>query len=167
MDIILIVLRLIHIVAAVTWFGMGFTLLLFIAPAEKASGEAGLRFIKAMFTTTRVGITFPVVSGLTTLAGILLYLTGSTNHFSTPGNIVLGIGAVAGLLAAGHGGAVTGRYTREYAMALGQHVQDNQPVSAEAISTIESLRVKYHLHIRISVILTAIALIFMAAARYF
>src|SRR5437016_2135971 len=108
MNLLLVVLRLLHIVLAFTWFGLGMVMTLYIGPTAAASGETGVRFLKALYTHTPIARIVPMVAGLTTLAGILLYLFGSVStHFSTTGNIVLGIGAVAGILATAHSGAAT------------------------------------------------------------
>src|SRR5688572_9291493 len=104
-NILIIVLRLIHIVAAVSWFGMALVTFAFLIPAERLAGESGLRFMKAFYTGTPMSRAFPIVAGSATLAGILLYALGSPNGgFSSTGQMILGIGAVAGILAAGHGG---------------------------------------------------------------
>ncbi len=99
MDILLVLLRLIHIVAAVVWVGVGTTQLLILGPALAAAGETGIRFTKSLASIPAFRMVFPVTAGLTMLAGILLYLTGSASHFSQTGNIVLGIGALAGIAA--------------------------------------------------------------------
>jgi hypothetical protein len=168
MDIVLIVLRFVHIVAAFAWVGIGVTTTFFIAPAAAAAGESGLRFMKSLFTRTSLPMIFPAASGLTTLAGLLLYLVGNaTSHFSTTGNIVLGIGAVAGLLATIHGGAVTGRSTRAMVESLTQHVPDgNQPISAEGLAALRERGQDLGSHTRVSLALMLIALVGMASARY-
>jgi hypothetical protein len=167
MDILLIVLRLIHIVAAVAWVGVGVATTFYVAPAAAAAGESGLRFLKSLLTRTSYPRLFPTASGLTMFAGILLYITGSMNHFSTTGNIVLGIGAIAGILAGVHGGAVTGRATRELGEALGQYVTDGeQPIAADGLALLRERAQNLASHSRISIILMIVALIGMASARY-
>ena len=167
MDILLIVLRLIHIVAAVAWVGIGVTTVLYISPAAATAGESGLRFMKTLLTRTSYARIFPAAAGITMLVGILLYITGSANHFSTAGNIVLGIGALAGIAAGIHGGAVTGRATRELGMALGQYVTDGeQPIAADGLTVLRERAFALASHSRISLILMIVALIGMGTARY-
>lgn len=161
------ILRLIHIVAAFSWFGLGSAMFFYIGPAAAASGESGVRFIKSLLTNTRFPMAFPISAGVTVLAGILLYVPGgASNHFTQLGNIVLGIGALAGLAAAVHGGAVTGRATAAYGAALNQYVVDNQPISAEGGAALRESAMKVAEHTRISFLLTVIALLAMASARY-
>ncbi|MCK6579108.1 MAG: hypothetical protein L6Q98_13500 [Anaerolineae bacterium] len=167
MDIILVVLRLLHIVFSFLWFGLGITATLYILPAAVSSGASGMRFARNLLTRTPFGRMMPIVSGVTTLAGLLLYLVGSPSHFSLLGNIVLGIGAVAGLAATVHGGAMTGRATREFAMALATTVPEGDAaIPANALSNLNALAAKLMEHQRISTILMVIALLGMGLARY-
>jgi uncharacterized membrane protein len=161
------ILRLVHILAAFSWFGLGLAMTVFVAPAAAAAGESGLRFFKSLFTNTRFASAIPAAAGITTLFGILLYLFGgSTSHFTQLGNIVLGIGALAGLAATIHGGAITSRATNDYAAALSQHIVDNQPVPAAAAATLREKAMTLGGHTRISFYLMVIALLGMASARY-
>lgn len=168
MDILLVLLRLLHIVTGVIWFGMGLMLTFYILPSAIASGESGQRFLKNMLAHSSITKAFPIVSGLTTLAGILLYLVGNAStHFTQTGNIVLGIGAVAGLLATAHGGMATGRATDAYAEALKQYVtDDNQPIVANGLSALQGHMAKLTMHSRVSMLLMVIALVGMGSARY-
>jgi hypothetical protein len=168
MDIVLVLLRLIHIVASVAWIGLGGVMALYIGPAVGRAGESGLRFLKTLLTKTSYAKVFPAASGLTVLAGILLYLVGNAaSHFTTTGNVVLGIGALAGLLAIIHGGAITGRATSALGAALVQYVPDgNQPIAAEGLAVLRERASKVATHANLSFILTIIALIGMGSARY-
>ena len=167
MDIIFAALRLIHIVTAVAWVGLGVTTTFYIVPAAAAAGDSGLRFLKSLMTRTPYPRTFAMVAGLTTLAGILMYVLGAHTHFTTVGNIVLGIGALAGIAATIHGGAVTGRATRALSEALVQHVPDGeQPIAAEGLSVLRERAQELGSHSRLSIILMIVALIGMASARY-
>lgn len=167
MDILFTALRLIHIAAAVVWVGFGLATVLYIGPASAAAGESGLRFLKALLTRTSYGAIFGMAAGVTMLAGIIMYLLGAPSHFSTTGNIVLGIGALAGIAAGIHGGAVTGRASRALAEALTQHVPEgNESISADGLVTLRERAQAMASHGRLSVILVIVALIGMGAARY-
>ena len=114
MDILLVLLRFVHIVAAFAWVGLGATMTFYVAPAAASTGEGGLRFLQRFLRHTSYETAFASAGGVTVLAGILLYITGSAQHFSNLGNMALGIGAIAGILGGVHGGAVTGRATRAF-----------------------------------------------------
>jgi hypothetical protein len=165
MNILISLLRLLHILSAFAWFGLGATMALYVAPAAVASGESGLKFLRSLFLTTPVARAIPITGGITTLAGIVLYLTGDpANAFSSFGNIVLGIGALAGIAAAIHGGMMTGRATRALAAALA--TSGDQPYSAEVLTSLRAKADALVMHSRVSFVLMAIALIGMASARY-
>src|SRR5262249_26105918 len=117
-NFVLVLLRLIHIVAAVGWFGLASLMALYIAPSIVAAGETGYRYMKSLLMGTRIATAFPIMSGVAMLAGILLYFNSDWRGFSTLGQIVLGIGALAGIAAGIHGGAVAGRAQRTFAETL-------------------------------------------------
>ena len=167
MDIILVLLRLLHIVSAFAWVGLGAAVTFYIAPAAAQSGESGLRFMKTLLSKTNFGSIFAVVGGLTMLAGILLYVHGNALRvFSQTGNIVLGIGAVAGILATIHGGSVVGRSTRALGTALVEQLPDGQPAATQTISNLNTMVVTLASHARISMALMIVALVCMGGARY-
>jgi uncharacterized membrane protein len=157
MDVLLIVLRLLHIVAAVIWFGLGITSYFFINPAAIAASQNGVGFLKSFYSLPMASSIIAIASGTTTLAGILMYaFTNVTARFSQTGNIVLGIGALAGLAATIHGGAVLGRVGKALEGAL------NSGDDAAARNHL----IEQQSAARISLILMIIALIGMASARY-
>ena len=167
MNIILVLLRLLHIVSAVSWLALGATMTLYVAPAAVTAGENGYRYLKTLFTRTAFTKAIPAVAGITTLAGILLYIVGnSSSHFSQTGNMVLGIGAVAGLIATIHGGALTGRATTALNKVLETVPDSNQSIPAATLTQLNSLATTLLGHARISLVLMVIALIGMGSARY-
>lgn len=166
MDILLIVLRLVHIVAAVVWVGAGAMQLFILVPALQKSGETGMRFTKTLASIPAFRMLFPMMAGLTMLAGILLYITGSADHFSRTGNMVLGIGALAGILAGIHGGAVTGRSSTKLGELVNRYVTDSGAIAADGLEAIRDETMRQATHVRVSFILMVIALVGMGTARY-
>jgi hypothetical protein len=165
-NILLVLLRLIHIVSAVAWFGVSFTGWRFLVPATEASGEVGWRFTKSLYTKTAFPIALPATAAIAVIAGILLYLTRDpANNFTQTGQIVLGIGAVIGLLSAGHGGAVTGPITQRMVKLL-SGVPDNGPIPSDTLQQLQAENVKFKTHAALSFAMTTLALIFMGSARY-
>ena len=168
MEILHILLRLLHILAAVAWIGLGAVNTIYILPAAMHSGENGIRYLRSLFVQTSIGRLFAPVAGITVLAGILLYVvTNSASYFSSTGNIVLGIGAAAGILAAIHGGAVTGRATTALNEALVKYVPEGaQAIPADALAQVREKADSLLSHSRLSLVLMIIALIGMGTARY-
>lgn len=163
--ILLVVLRLLHIVSAVSWLALGGTLTFFVAPAAAAAGESGYKYLKTLFTRTAFTRLVPVAAGTTTLAGILLYIVGG-GRFGPIGSAVLGIGALAGFIATIHGGAVTDRSTKALAKALTALPDGSQSIPAATLTELNNLATTLLGHARISMILMIVALVCMGSARY-
>jgi hypothetical protein len=167
MNIVLVLLRLLHIVSAISWLALGGTLTFYVAPAVIAAGENGYRYLKTLFTRTAYTRAIPMVAGLTTLAGLLLYIVGNAaSHFSQTGNIVLGIGAAAGFIATIHGGAVTDRATKALSKALANLPEGAQSIPATTLTELNSMATTLLGHSRLSMALMLVALVCMGSARY-
>jgi len=164
---LLVLLRLLHIVSAVGWIALSASLTLYIVPSAVAASESGYRYLKGLFTRTAYTRAIAPVAGIATLAGILLYLVGgASSHFSQTGNIVLGIGALAGLIAAVHGGAVVGRATKTLEQALAKLPEGGGDIAAATMAELNGLATTLLGHARISLVLMVIALVCMGSARY-
>lgn len=158
MDVYLIVVRLIHIGAAFFWVGSAALMGRFVLPAAHNAGDDGRKFMRSFLTSTRFPIAIAASAGIAVLAGILLWLRGSSGHFSSLGWTVLTIGAVVGIITAINGGAVTSRRSREYGAALSK--SDSTP---EQLAALEA---KLLQGANIDAALGGIALLCMALARY-
>ncbi len=60
-----IVLRIVHIGAAMLWFGGAIVSAFFLDPTAKALGPAGAPFMDHLMNRRRIGIYFPIVAGPT------------------------------------------------------------------------------------------------------
>lgn len=166
MDYTLVGLRLAHIVAAFAWVGVGTSLTFVILPTLQNADGSRARALGGLLMHPWIVRVFPISSGLTILAGILLYVVSRAgSHFSGTGNAVLGIGALVGILAGIHGGAFTGRAMRALRVRL---TEPTQPIERATDSQHEQhdLLRRAMAHSRISLLLMSIALIAMASARY-
>lgn len=162
--ILIALLRLVHIVAAVLWVGIGFTLVVLVGPAI-GNAASSFPFLRRFYTATPLGSIFGIVAVLTTVAGLALYATGSPSKFSTLGNIVLGIGALAGLAAFGHGAGALSPLTRKLTIAFASSPAD-QPAPADRLAEMDALLDKYQRNARVSMIMSIVALLGMGLARY-
>ncbi|MBI5928045.1 MAG: hypothetical protein HY862_01945 [Chloroflexi bacterium] len=168
MDYTLILLRLLHIVAAFTWVGVGASIAFFIIPSVQAAGENGVWYLNTLLKHTAITKVFRISAGLTMLAGILLYaLSDVRNHFSNTGNAVLGFGALAGILAGIYMGAFTGRAMQTLEANLSEKMPSGNPaMRGDDLRVLREQTAKVVAHARVSVVLTIIALVGMASARY-
>ncbi len=165
MNILLVLLRLLHIVSAVTWLAVGGTLTFYVAPAAVAAGADGYRYLKTLFTKTSYTRLIPIFAGLTTLAGLLLYAVGG-GRFGPVGSAVLGVGAAAGFIATVHGGAVTDRATKALSKALAALPEGSASIPAATVTELNDLATRVLGHARLSMALMIIALVCMGSARY-
>jgi uncharacterized membrane protein len=157
-DIYLVVMRLIHIAFAFVWFGAGFYASVILFPSLLKMGTEASKTLAALAKNRAFGLVFPVSGVVTVVAGVLLYVKpGASSHFSSTGWMVLSIGAVAGILAAGHGGATLGKMTNQYIEKAGAGASNDE---------LTALGQKLTLHSNISMALLVIAMLGMEAARY-
>ena len=110
MNILIIVLRLLHILAGVLWVGTALVNTFFLSPTAAATGETGQKFMAHLIGQARLSARITVASYLTVLAGAALYWIDSQGFTSAwrssgPG-IGFGLGAVAGLIGFGFGQVV-------------------------------------------------------------
>lgn len=159
------IVRLVHIVAGVAWVGFGAFEVFFLSAAV-AKSSVGKRFAIDFYRWTRFHLAMPIAAIASTVAGLTMYglAAGPMDWFSTTGNIVLAIGTVAGLLAFGHGITAMGKYSRQF-VKLATQIGDTA-ISTEQTADIEQGYANLEKHARISLVLTIIALLFMASARY-
>ena len=159
MDVYLVVVRLIHIIAATLWVGSGFYSARILFPSLVQLGPDAGKIAPALAKNRLFSMIFPVSAVVTVLAGILLYLRpGASGQFTNTGWAVLSIGALAGLLAAGHGGAVLGRMTEQYIAKLNSDTAQPGEITAAGERLLRN--------VNISLALMFIAVLGMASARY-
>src|SRR5438874_1607809 len=110
MDIVMIVLRLIHILTGVFWVGGSFMLMSYVVPAANAAGPAGGQFMQR-FMQGNAQRAILSAGGLNVLAGVLLYLRDSAglqlSWITSPVGLTFTVGALAAIAALIYGGAVT------------------------------------------------------------
>jgi uncharacterized membrane protein len=170
MDILMIVLRLIHIFAGTFWVGFAGFMLFFVTPTAQQLGPDGGKFMSGLLRLTRFPETMPAVAVLTLLSGLVMYYKVSdgfnSDWMGSSQGIVLSIGVVAGILAVGHGGSTIGQATSKL-KALAQELAANQaPPTPEQAAEMQRLQTYMGVHTRIAFGLMVVAVIGMAAARY-
>ena len=103
MDWGLILTRMLHIGAAMTWFGGAIIGSFFLAPTAAALGQAGQPFMDHLMRRRRMGIFFPIVAALTVLSGAALYWRDSAGlqaaWITSPIGLAFTIGGLAALAA--------------------------------------------------------------------
>jgi hypothetical protein len=165
MEILTILLRILHIFAGVAWVGGVWMLVLFVEPTVRALGPDGGKFMNYLVTMRRYPLYATVAAATTLLAGLVLFGLKWGPVWSTPKGLTFLVGGVFGLIAGGVGGmvgATTGRLT-----ALGGEIaQQGGPPTAQQLSDLRALQERLRSLSLVTAILTSIALLAMAAARY-
>lgn len=161
-----ILLRLIHIFAGISWAGGAFLATGFIEPTVRALGPEGGKFMQRMSGPGKFALYMTWGSILTALSGILLYWEHSngfdTNWIRSSSGLALTIGGSAGIIATVYGGAVTGPTTTKMA-EVGKKIQAaGGPPSPELMAEMTALSAKLTQSGRISSLLLIIAVVGMA-----
>ena len=167
MVLTMLVIRLVHIFAAIVWGGGALLMSLFIGRGVAATGEAGQQFARHLTNTLRIHIFMTVAAVTTILAGVLLYWIdsyGFTSVWMRSGQgIGFGIGAGFGVIAFvtgaifGNGNAKLGR--------IGAQIQGKP--TADQFEQIQAIQRRNNAVSPIHVISMILAMFFMASARYF
>ncbi|HLF29066.1 MAG TPA: hypothetical protein VJG32_22285 [Anaerolineae bacterium] len=169
MDLLMIVLRLIHIFGGFLWFGIGFFYVRFLEPTVQATGPEGQRFIQKMGQVTPINNAIGIAAILTTLSGLLMYwrISGFQGSWITSSyGIGLTIGGLAGLAEFILGATVSGPTAARIA-ALGKELEaKGGPPSPEQLAHMQALQEKLHTNGVRGVLLLTIALIGMSIAQY-
>jgi len=170
MDTYMVILRLIHIIAGVFWVGALLELVGFVLPAARAAGQQGQPFLQAFISRTRFSDVMAGSAALTVVAGVLLYYRVS-GHFnsdwvtSTPG-VVLSLGAVAGIAAAVVGVAIMRPTTKRMGTLMVQLSAQQGPPSETQMAEMRRLQIRNEQFAPVVALLSIIAVVGMAAARY-
>ena len=167
MNILLLVLRLIHIFAGIVWGGGALIMAFFIGRTIAGTGETGQKFAQYLMNTLRMHIFMTVMALSTLLAGGALYWIdsrGFSSAWMTSGaGIGFGIGAVFGLIAFIFG-AIFGNVNAKLGQ-IGAQIQGKP--TEEQLATIHRLQKRMATVSPIHVVCMILAMIFMATARYF
>jgi len=165
MQIIMIILRLVHIVAGAFWVGSALMIALILLPGLRKAGSGSERILPMAQISKAMSLT----SLLTAVSGLLLY--GWVSRFSwgwitSSAGLGFTIGSLAGLVAFLIGLLSTGPKAKKLA-ALGSQIQaGGGPPSPQQIADLGHLQAKLAASSRWSTILATAALVFMAIARY-
>lgn len=167
---IMIVLRLIHIISGVFWGGGVLVMAGFILPAQQAVGPPAAPFMQQLMFRQRLrpfilgAMVLTILSGLAMYARLAMVTDGAWARSRT--GMVLGVGAVAAIVAGAIGGGVTGRLGKKM-LALGTAIQaSGGPPTDSQKAEMAELQRKMRSAFRIVAVLVLIAIVTMASARY-
>ena len=170
MDWWLIVLRIVHVGAAMAWFGGAIIGGFFLQPTAEALGKAGQPFMEHLLKRRRLGIFFPIVATLTILAGGALYWRDSNGlqgtWIGTPTGLGFTVGALAALVAYIGGFLLIGPSVAEQAAVQAEIAQGDGFPTDEHRRRLARAEARMRLANRIDLPLLLVAGLTMAVARY-
>lgn len=167
---LIMLLRFVHIFAGVLWVGAAILFFAFIEPTAKAIGPAGGQFMQYFIERQRYPIFMSIVSTLTILSGVPLYLFASgglqLSWIKSGPGLVFTVGSVVSILTFFVGFFVIqprairmGVLSKEIGMSGGPP----SPAQAAELHTLDQELTRVE---RAEFVLLSIAIIAMATARY-
>jgi hypothetical protein len=170
MDLLVIVLRVVHVISAMIWFGGAIIGSFFLSPTAAALGKAGQPFMEHLMRHRRMGIFFPIVAGLTVLSGAALYWRDSGGlqaaWISSPSGIAFTIGGLAAIIAFVGGFVLVGPSIAERTAVQTDLAQGDGVPSEAQRERLERADRRMQLANRIDAPLLLLAGLTMAVARY-
>ena len=169
MNVLLLLMRIIHVVGGVFWAGAMFLVANFLMPAMAEAGPAAGP-VMAGLMKRRLLTVVPIIAILTILSGAWLFwhdATGVGQQFmGSPMGTTLSIGALAALIAFAIGMGVM-RPAQMKAMALAQQAaQKPESEKGALMAQVQQLRGRAGVAARAVAALLGIAVLAMAIARY-
>ena len=166
MNVLVVVLRLLHIISGVIWVGASLVMFFFVGPTLAATAEAGQKFAQHLILKTRFTAVITTSAILTVLAGICLYWIDSDGlssawTFSSVG-LGFGLGAGFGLLGLIFG-IMVGNSNSAIAK-LGSQIQGKP--TPEQLAQIGALRKRLSVVSPLNAYSLILATLLMAIARY-
>lgn len=171
MDIVVIILRLVHIIAGVMWVGGAIFVFRFIEPTAKELGPKAEPFMTGLVETRKIGLYFAIISGLTVLAGTLLFWINSAGDpirwiTGDATGLAFGIGGLAAWIAFILG-LVAVKPAVEDLGTIGAAMRDaGGPPPAELVARMGAAQARVTRLGQIDLVLLVIAIVTMATARY-
>lgn len=166
MNILVIVLRLLHVLGGVLWVGAALVNTFYLSPTVAALGDTGQKFMAHLAGKARLTQGITLASYVTVLAGAALYWIDSQGFASAwltsgPG-IGFGLGALASIIGFG-----LGQIVGKNAVAIGRIAAQMQgPPTPDQAAGLQQARTKMDSAGRISTGMLILALVLMATARY-
>lgn len=169
MDVLLIVLRLVHVVFGIFWAGAVFFLVSFVLPAGRKAGPAGGPYMRRLAQSSFVNA-LAGSGALTVLSGwwLMWIVSGDMNPewMGSPQGIVLSTGGLAATIGLGIGLAVSRPAgQRMGVLAAAIDAAGGQPTEAQA-AELPALQARMAGAGRWVSILLFVAVVCMAVARY-
>ena len=166
----IIILKLIHIIAATFWVGSNMFMALFLYPTGKKSGEEGNKFLSNLPKTNKFPILMSIMSMLTIISGfgLIAIISGGfqISFFTTVQGIGLASGGILAILGFLHGFFVI-KPCGEKLAEIGKNIALNKVKKNDNIKNeIENLNYKIASSTNFECSILVIALVLMIISKY-
>jgi uncharacterized membrane protein len=167
MDIIMIVLRLIHILTAVFWGGTAFFMVSFLTPAVQAAGPEGGKVMQRLLLSS-FPKALPGIAVLTVLSGLTMYWIRYINFnlWNTITGLAFAFGGLMGLTSLGIALSVTVPAMNQLIAFTKQAMASGKPPTPEQMKAMQGAQMKMLGAAVWNAIFLALAAAAMAVARY-
>jgi hypothetical protein len=165
-----LVIRVLHILLAATWFGAAVAMIFFVVPAIKEAKGAG-GAVMAGVMRRKYPMIMQSIAGLTVLSGFYLYyrFTGGFDPTlsGSMGGRVFGTGGIAGILALLIGAIVVGRTMGKIGetMAKASTLPDG-PDKAALVASVAPLQARAEMFGKLVIVLMIVAIVAMSIGHY-
>ncbi len=164
-QILIWLLRIVHIVGGVFWVGGSLVMTFFVVPAVGVMGESGQKFIGHLMNNLKLSSRMAAASGLTVLAGAILFgldaragAAWARSHFA----IGLSIGAAFAVI-----GFVLGILVSRSSKAMAQlGAQFQGKPTSEQSTRMQAIQKQQATYSTLATVALVLAVVFMAVARY-
>ncbi len=170
-DIVMVVLRVLHIAAGVFWVGAAFAFFLFVDPSAKALGpDVEGKFLDQITRVRRFPMVILSAGLITVLAGLAMYYRDS-NGFSngwigTPTGIGFTIGGLAAIVSFLTGPLVILPTIKKLQGVGGRLEAEHRPPTPEEGAELAALDQRLTTIGKIDLVFLSVAVLFMATSRY-
>jgi uncharacterized membrane protein len=169
MDLLQIVLRVVHIGAAIFWLGSATFLFVFIEPAVKELGPQGGALMQFLTDRKKMPVRIAISAMLTILAGLILYLRDSggldVDWITSPVGLGFTVGGVAAI-AAFVLGLTMARPLVGRMGELGGAITGSGPPTPDQASEMQGIQRRLRNVSITNQILLVVALVAMVSARF-
>lgn len=169
MNVLMIVLRVVHVLSGIFWVGFAIFNYFFLQPTIRATGAEGQVTFQYLMRRTKLMTTVYIAATLTMLTGVLQY--GAISHFrmsflNSGWGLIITLGSIAGIIAwfiAIH--FIRNTFNRIGAVGQQIQAQGDSPDTA-LVTQMQGLVGKLAVVAKTALVFMVISVIGMAAARY-
>jgi len=165
-DVLMLVLRVIHVLLGAFWFGGAVITAAFLGPAVRSLGPDGGRFMQELVQRRKFGLYMTLAGDLTVFIGLALLghnMASEVWRASTYGQVMMA-GSATGILALAIGHAMNAPSARKMAALGGEIQRAGRPPTPEQVTEMARLQQRLSTGATLAAVLLTLTVVAMAAA---